>query len=144
MRSVHRVVSSQGENEIEVSETEIRDWFAEQLQRKDPGGKRFSQRQLASEIGVHQATVSRNARRVQRGESFTAGFYESLRDFLIEQRLEDLEQRMDALMNAENLRLDAECREESERIRVLRLRQTQLLSKWYSKWYYNDGARVPL
>ena len=72
--------------EYAVTEADVHRWFAEQLERKDATGRRIGQRHLAKELGVHQATVSRNAKLMRQGEPLAADFYKKVRNLLVEKR----------------------------------------------------------
>ena len=109
--------------EIKVSEYEIRAWFAGQLTRKDATGRQIRHSQLASELGVHQTTVSRNAGRMQRGEPFAVNFHKLLRELLVKQRQEEQKQRrLKAERDAESARIEKArlVQEEAERIETAR------------------------
>ena len=117
------VIDGKEPEEIKVCETEIRAWFAEQLARKDANGRQIRHSQLASELGVHQTTVSRNAGRMQRGEPFAVNFHKLLRELLVKQQQEEQKQRrLKAERDAESARIEKArlVQEEAERIETAR------------------------
>ena len=117
------VIDGKEPEEIKVSKTEIRAWFAEQLARKDANGRQIRHSQLASELGVHQTTVSRNAGRMQRGEPFAVNFHKLLRELLVKQQQEEQKQRrLKAERDAESARIEKArlVQEEAERIETAR------------------------
>ena len=97
-----------------VEESDVREYFRQQLIRKVKNGRRITHGALGDELEVAQSTITRNAGRLRRGEPLASVFHKKLEARLVAQHLE--------AFRIEHLRLLGKSREKSLRDKELRER----------------------